>query len=296
VLLFKNQRERLIMLHNARGIGWKTIKKMSKLDPSFAQIMEMNVDDLVYYFKMKKQHAQLFFDDLNKVTYENLFNYYLNTKTHILTVLDPEYPPYLREIYDPPWVLYCQGNLQYLQSQNMISVVGTRDPSNYGIKSMNTLLPPLIDQGWIIVSGLAYGIDVHGHQLAINRQGKTIAVLGSGLECIYPNKHKPIANIIGREHLLISEYPNKQKPQRWQFPFRNRIISGLTRGTLVIEAKERSGSFITADQALNQGREVFAVPGSIFESRSYGTNTLIQQGAKLVMSPKDITDELKNFD
>jgi DNA processing protein len=267
---------------------------MFAYDHTLKKVFSMNQYELVQTFGMKQQYAEMFFQDCQRLNYQQIAAAYLQKNIHIITIFDPEYPEQLKEIYDPPWVLYCKGNLQYLQYPKMISVVGTRDPSSYGMQCMNNLLPPLIDEGWLIVSGLAYGIDIYAHCLTMKLQGMTIAVLGSGMEYVYPATHKDIANEIGSKHLLISEYPFNRKPQKWQFPFRNRIISGLTRGTLVVEAKEKSGSFITADQALQQGREVFAIPGSILEPRSQGTNALIQLGAKLVRTSDDIKNEL-NF-
>jgi DNA processing protein len=291
----KSVRERLIVVHQSRGAGWKTIKKMFDFDPTLSTILEMGTGELVKSLEMKQYFAEMFYQDCHKFTYEQITNHYAQRNTHIITIFDPEYPEQLKEIYDPPWVLYCKGNLQYLKYPKMLSVVGTRDPSPYGIECMNKILPSLIAADWLIVSGLAYGIDINAHRLAMREKGKTIAVLGSGIEYVYPSQHKEIANEIAANHLLISEYPINQKPQKWQFPLRNRIISGLTRGTLVIEAKEKSGSFITADQALQQGREVFAIPGSILEPRSVGTNALIQLGAKLVKSTEDIENELQFY-
>jgi DNA processing protein len=153
----------------------------------------------------------------------------------------------------------------------------------------------MVRTGWTIVSGLAIGIDVESHKLAIQNDGSTIAVLGSGFNHIYPKEHIPISRQIAANHLLISEYPPDRKPAKWQFPMRNRIISGLSRGTLIIEAREKSGSLITGDYALQEGREVFAVPGSILEPCSAGTNHLIQQGAKLTTCAEDIYEELSDF-
>lgn len=266
---------------------------MHDFDPTFLAIFKMDVEKLRQTFSIKPHFAELIYKDLHHLSFEQISKQYKQRDIQTVTIFDLDYPQILREIYDPPWVIYCKGKLQLLNYPKMLSVVGTRAPTNYGIQCMNKILPPLINDGWLIVSGLAYGIDIYAHKLAME-QGKTLAVLGSGVEYVYPTEHKDIANKIAVDHLLISEYPYMQKAQKWQFPFRNRIISGLTRGTLVIEAKEKSGSFITADQALQQGRDVFAIPGSIFSSQSVGTNALIQLGAKLVRTSEDIIQEL-NF-
>ncbi len=220
---------------------------------------------------------------------------YKQQNIHLVTIFDEQYPESLREIYDPPFVLYIKGQLDLLQNTKSLSVVGTRDPSSNGLKSLKKIIEPLVYRGWMIVSGLAYGIDINAHQLTLACGGKTIAVLGNGFDHIYPREHASIASLIGENHILLSEYPPETKPAKWQFPMRNRIISGLSRGTIIIEAREKSGSLITGDQALQQGREVFAVPGSILEPRAAGTHRLIQQGAKLTTNVEDIIEELSNI-
>lgn len=276
-------RKRLIHIHVCRGIGWKTIAKFFAYDRTLAAIFDMTETELKHIFSMRDTDATLFYYDLQQAKVENLQG------VSVITLFDEAYPKLLRDIYDPPWVLYCRGDVSILKQANMLSVVGTRSPSRTGFAAMKKLLAPMIHEEWGIVSGLAQGIDSAAHRLALN--SKTIAVLGSGFDHIYPESSRSLAVKIASEHLLISEYPPSRPAKPWQFPQRNRIISGLTLGTLVIEAREKSGSLITADQALEQGREVFAVPGSIFESRSYGTNRLIQQGAKLVLKAEDLLEE-----
>ncbi|WP_408010978.1 DNA-processing protein DprA [Pseudalkalibacillus sp. A8] len=211
-------------------------------------------------------------------------------------MFDTEYSSLLREIFDPPLVLYIKGDKALLTGRRILSVVGTRDASLNGHRSLEKILTPLIEKGWTIVSGLAFGIVIAAHRQAIASGGSTIAVLGSGFHHVYRREHTDIARNIASSHLLVSEYPPDRKPAKWQFPMRNRIISGLSRGTLIIEAREKSGSLITGDQALQQGREVFAVPGSILEPRTRGTHYLIQQGAKLTTSAEDILEEMCDFE
>lgn len=232
------------------------------------------------------------FKDIHSSKQSSSLSKYRQNGIFVLTILDEEYPELLKQIYDPPWVLYCKGDLSLLGIENKISVVGTRDPSRNGILSLDKIVLPLVKAGWIIVSGLAIGVDARAHTLALNNNGKTIAVLGSGFNYIYPHCHQKLATIISKDHLLISEYSPIEKPQKWNFPMRNRIISGLSKGTIVIEARKRSGSLITADLALQQGREVFAVPGSILDERTEGNHWLIQQGAKLTKCSDDVLNEL----
>jgi DNA processing protein len=285
-------RKRLIRIHHCRGVGWKSISLFLQFDPTLESIFEMFPQQLIHNFHLKEAHANQFHHDLHNSWFETEIETYTRMEVHATTLLDNDYPEVLKEIYDPPWVLYTKGRTDLLSFPKLLSVVGTRYPSQVGLRSMGKVLLPLIQQNWGIVSGLAYGVDIESHKLAMRNNGITIAVLGSGFHHVYPKNHLSIAQSIARDHLLVSEYPPYQKPNKWQFPMRNRIISGLTKGTLIIEAKEKSGSLITGDQALNQGREVFAIPGSILEQRSIGTNKLIQQGAKLVMTAEDITNEL----
>lgn len=240
-------------------------------------------------FSMRRGDTATFYEDLHRSSITEILREYKRKKIKIVSVFDAGYPPLLREIYDPPWVLYCKGNVSLFGTPRMLSVVGTRRPSRTGLQALRKILAPLVADGWGVVSGLADGIDSAAHRLALN--ARTIAVLGSGFEHVYPHGAQPLADEIASSHLLVSEYPPDTRAEPWQFPHRNRIISGLTKGTLVVEAREKSGSLITADQALEQGRDVFAVPGSIFEPRSVGTNRLIQQGAKPVLDAKDIREE-----
>ncbi len=211
--------------------------------------------------------------------------------TTILTWEDEAYPPYLVEIADPPPVLYLRGELQ-TRDQWAVAVVGTRRATAYGKHVTTQLAGDLARSGVTIVSGLARGIDAVAHQAALDVGGRTIAVLGSGIRNIYPPEHRRLADQIAASGAILSGFPPGTPPEAGNFPRRNRIISGLSLGALVVEAGTRSGALITANYALEQGRDVFAVPGPINARSSLGTNRLIQQGAKLVLSAADILEEL----
>lgn len=232
-----------------------------------------------------------FNNEFERVDIEKLLSLYTSQQIQIITIKDSQYPTLLKEIYDPPLALFMIGDLSLLQ-KDVLAIVGARKADHYAVKTVNLLLPSIIDKGIVIISGLAKGVDTIAHKQTIRLGGKTIAVLGSGFFHLYPAENRQLAKQIKQDHLLISEYPPMWRPQQWYFPMRNRIISGLAKGTVVVQAKRRSGSLITADYALNEGREVFAVPGSIDNPLSEGTNDLIQQGAKLVRSGNDILDEL----
>ena len=208
-----------------------------------------------------------------------------------ITWEDEEYPPRLQHIYAPPPVLYIKGRLRP-EDEWALAVVGTRRPTPYGRAATRRLVESLARHGIAVVSGLAWGIDTEGHSAALSAGGRTIAVLGSGIDVIYPSEHRHIAERIVEHGAVISECPMGTAPAGKNFPARNRIISGMSLGTLVVEAPRGSGALITAQYALQQGREVFAVPGSIFNPASDGTNRLIQNGAKLVLSIEDILEEL----
>ena len=214
------------------------------------------------------------------------------------------YPQKLKEIYDPPVSLYIKGNKDILNN-NSIAIIGCRDASEYGIKAAKYFSYNLSKEGINIVSGLAKGIDSYAHignicaQDELNLEskdkeiGKTIAVIGSGLDIIYPKENKYLYDeIINKGGAIISEYPIGTKPNKMNFPARNRIVSGISGGVLVIEAKEKSGTLITVDFALEQGRDVYVVPGNINSINSVGTNELIKQGAKLVTNYKEINKNI----
>ncbi|MFQ6036990.1 MAG: DNA-processing protein DprA [Candidatus Aminicenantales bacterium] len=208
----------------------------------------------------------------------------------VLSIRDARYPDYLREIYDPPLVLYCMGNVEML-SEPCVSIVGSRRPTPYGRAVAERLARDLASRGLVVVSGLARGIDSAAHWGAL-KTGRTVAVLGSGLDTIYPREHRGLAERIAEEGAVCTEFPLGAKPLGFHFPQRNRVITGLSLGLIVVEAARRSGSLISARLALDQNREVMAVPGNITSGQSQGTNWLIKTGAKLVEDWTDVAEEL----
>ena len=208
----------------------------------------------------------------------------------ILTLKDKRYPRLLREIFDPPYVLYCAGNPEILNSHS-VSIVGSRRPTAYGRNMAEKMAEDLAGHGLTVISGMARGIDSLAHAGAL-KSGGTIAVLGSGLENIYPKEHRKLFDRIVDKGAVISEFSLDSPPLGFHFPIRNRVISGLSRAVLVIEAAMRSGSLISAKLALEQNRDVLAVPGPITSEMSRGTNWLIQSGAKLVAEWRDVMEEL----
>lgn len=208
-----------------------------------------------------------------------------------LTLEDPDYPALLRELPDAPPVLYVKGSLSDADRW-AVAFVGTRRASVYGRDMTYQLVMPLVHAGITIVSGLALGIDAAAHKAALEAGGRTIAVLGCGIDTVYPPEHRKLADVIMQSGALVTEFPPGTQPEAKNFPVRNRIISGLALAVTVIEAPQSSGALLTADAAAEQGRDVFAVPGNVTAKSSAGTNVLIQNGAKLIMSAEDILDEL----
>jgi DNA processing protein len=203
----------------------------------------------------------------------------------------PEYPKALLEVSDPPALLYCAGRIELLNRPGL-AIVGSRNATAQGARNAQAFARALSDAGLTIVSGLALGVDAAAHRGGLEGQGSTIAVLGTGADVVYPPANKGLAQEIAEQGLLVSEFALGSPPAKQNFPRRNRIISGLTRGTLVVEAAIASGSLITARAALEQGREVFAIPGSIHSPLSKGCHSLIKSGAKLVESAEDVLSEL----
>lgn len=227
---------------------------------------------------------------LNKSDLETEWQKLAQKNIDFLSFNDKEYPSLLKEIPSPPLGLYLRGKVSL--EKPMLALVGTRKASVYGKVVAEKLTKELVNYGFIIVSGLAWGIDTIVHQSALAHGGETIAVLGSGLDIIFPRINKKLSERIINQGALLSEYPLGSPPLKHHFPLRNRIISGLSLGVIIIEAPEKSGALITAKFALQQNREVFAVPGSIFHQNSTGPHHLIQEGAKLITSVDDILEEL----
>ncbi|HEX8617001.1 MAG TPA: DNA-processing protein DprA, partial [Thermoanaerobaculia bacterium] len=212
-------------------------------------------------------------------------------RDRVVTVLDDEYPRMLREIHDPPLVLHYEGDLSLLATP-CVAIVGSRRASPYAVNVAEHLARKLAPAGLTIVSGLARGVDSAAHHAALDAGGKTIAVLGTGIDIIYPRSNARLFRTIAERGLILTEFRPGAPPKKEHFPIRNRIISGLSYGTVIVEATRRSGSLITARMAAEQNREVFAVPGSIFAAGSEGTHRLVQYGAKLVHDEHDIFQEL----
>lgn len=207
-----------------------------------------------------------------------------------VTIVNSEYPAILKEIFCPPLVLFYAGNLALLQ-RPCLGIVGARDASSYGVGVLRGFIPEIVKHRLVVVSGLAQGIDGLSHQITLEHGGMTIGVVGCGIDRVYPAANRQLQQAVANRGLVLSEYGYKEPPLAWHFPERNRIIAGLSQTLLVVEAKRRSGSLITANLALDENRNVCAVPGRIDTIRSLGCNELIAAGAKPILRAQDLFDE-----
>jgi len=219
----------------------------------------------------------------------------LDTGATLISIMDPRYPPRLKDIFDPPVVLFARGRIELLQTV-MLGIVGTRRPTPYGMAAAERLAADLSQAQLTIASGMASGIDTVAHKAVLAAKGNTVAVLGCGVDLVYPAENRKLAADLASAGLLLSEFPMCAPPFPQNFPIRNRIISGMSSGVMVVEGAQYSGSSITARLAMDQGREVFAVPGNITSKMSWGPNLLIKQGAKLVQEWNDVIVELQPED
>ena len=248
-------------------------------------------------FKLEAIHQELSLEEidwLRNTDFASLELQYRKEAIHFLMYEDALYPKRLKEIYLPPVVLFYKGRLE-LFNRLSIGIVGARNHTPYSKEALEYLLPDILERKVSIISGLARGVDSLAHQLTLDLHGETIAVIGNGINICYPKENQSLYDAIGKKGLILSEYPLDSPPLKFHFPYRNRIIAGLSHGLCVIEAKLHSGSLITANVALSENRQVFALPGNITSEYSKGTNELITAGAFPIRNANDILDSLHYF-
>jgi len=277
-----------IALTQVEGIGSTRANQLMSHYGSAKEVFKRSADDLHNDAHIPYSVAERF----NIRLYDSRVDYIITwCEDNCVTIIHREsefYPSLLKQIYDPPTLLYGMGNLDLLKEQS-VAIIGMRKLSDYGYRAAKLFTDGLCDKGLTITSGLAYGADAAAHESALEHLGKTIAVMATGPDRVYPAAHRDLAARIRKSGAIISEYPPGTDVNRYQFVQRNRIVSGMTEATVVIEAGHKSGSLITANFALAQGREVFAVPGSIFSGCSEGTNELIAAGATPALCVDQIT-------
>ena len=248
-------------------------------------------------FTLEAIHQELSLEELEwlrNTDFTSLELQYRKENIHFLMYEDVLYPKRLKEIYLPPVVLFYKGRLE-LFNRLSIGIVGARNHTEYSKEALEYLLPDILERKVSIISGLARGVDSLAHQLTLDLKGETIAVIGNGINICYPKENQSLYDAIGSKGLILSEYPLDSPPLKFHFPYRNRIIAGLSHGLCVIEAKLHSGSLITANVALSENRQVFALPGNITSEYSKGTNELITAGAFPIRNANDILDSLHYF-
>ena len=248
-------------------------------------------------FTLEAIHQELSLDEidwLRNTDFASLELQYQKEAIHFLMYEDALYPKRLKEIYLPPVVLFYKGRLE-LFNRLSIGIVGARNHTPYSKEALEYILPDILERKVSIISGLARGVDSLAHQLTLDLKGETIAVIGNGINICYPKENQSLYDAIGKKGLILSEYPLDSPPLKFHFPYRNRIIAGLSHGLCVIEAKLHSGSLITANVALSENRQVFALPGNITSEYSKGTNELITAGAFPIRNANDILDSLHYF-
>ncbi len=280
-----------VILNLIAGVGCVRIKKLLECFGTPEGILSASRNDLQKVEGVGRELASRIAGWKETVDVERELELVRRYDATVLTLDSETYPPQLREIYDPPVVLYVRGEIAARDKQ-AIAIVGTRQPSFYGRMITEDLAKKLAMRGFTIVSGMARGIDSAAHRGALSVKGRTIAVLGCGIDQVYPPENAKLMKEIMDSGAVVSEFPMGTQPDRGNFPRRNRIISGLSLGVVVVEAAKSSGSLITASCALEQGREVFAVPGKVDSPKSYGTHRLIKEGAKLVQDVDDVLEEL----
>lgn len=294
-MLDVNFTERLLALHYVFPVPLNRIQPLLEADPDLQKLEQMPDQEIARYLNLSVEKAKRLQENYANTLISPLKLAYEAHNIFPIPFHHPMYPNKLLALYDPPVVLYTKGLVDILKNWRRMAIVGSRQATSYSEKILNYIVPPLIEHDYIIVSGLAKGADRMAHKAAIRFAGQTIAVLGHGLFHLYPKENRKLAEIIEQEHLLISEYPPYVKPQKWYFPMRNRIISGISEGILVTEAAEKSGTLSTIEHGLDNGKHIFVVPGDITKPLSKGPNKLLLEGATPVWNGYQIIEEIEGF-
>lgn len=283
---------RLLALHYVFPVPLNRLNSLYEIDPNLEKLYVYKAFELAHILNISMSKASQLKDSLYRnadTPYEALYE--RNAITPI-PFTNPLYPDQLHELIDPPVVLYAKGDHTLLAKQFKVAIIGARKATVYSQEAMSLIVPPLVENGAIIVSGLAKGADTMAHLAALKYGGKTIAVLGHGLFHLYPKENHALAERIAQNHLLITEYPPYVNPERWTFPMRNRIISGLSDAVVVTESADKSGTMSTVEHALEHGKDIYAVPGPITSLLSAGPNRLIDEGARPVWNGFQIVESL----
>jgi DNA processing protein len=289
------ERDAYIALNMVKGLGVVTLRNAVHVLGSAKRVFCSNSEELAQIKGIGVARAEMIVEEIRKVDWEKEKEFAEKKSVNLITIIDDEYPELLKKISSPPSVLYVLGDTEAINVPS-VGIVGTRNPSLYGRAMAKKFSYGLAQRGVCVVSGLALGIDTEAHSGALLGKGRTTAVVGSALDCLYPKDNTELArNVIRSGGAVVSEYPFGVSGNRYTFPMRNRIISGLSRGVLVVEAALNSGSLITAEQAMEQNRPVMAIPGRLDSELSAGTNRLIADGARLVETVDDVLEEMEGM-
>ncbi|TWT04584.1 DNA-processing protein DprA [Planomicrobium sp. CPCC 101079] len=287
--------QRLLALHYVYPKPLNKLNLLMQEDLQLERLQELSAQQLSQKLSISAASAarlKTAFADSLRIPFKDL---YFKHKITPISYFHPLYPKSLLELIDPPAILYAKGHIGLLENENRIAIIGSRKASSYSRNAMELIIPPLVENNFIVVSGLAKGADAMAHETAVAFGGSTIAVTGSGFLHPYPKENLKLHNIIEENHLIISEYPPYMQPKKWNFPMRNRIISGLSRGIVVTEAQTKSGTLSTIDHAIEHGKDIFAVPGNIFSPLSEGPHKLIAEGAKPVWNGWQVLEEYREM-
>lgn len=290
-----NSLHELIALHYVYPLTLNKLQKLLETSRSISNIKNLSSSNFSQILSISTKNSDNILLNYHRMLKINLLDAYTSANINVIPFNSEYYPEKLMELIDPPTILYAKGDISILKNPNKIAIVGSRKATSYSKLAMEMIVPPLIQGNFIIVSGLARGVDSLAHSAAIKYGGKTIAVLGHGLFHLYPKENKKLADEIEGNHLLLTEYPPYVGIQKWHFPMRNRIISGISNAIVVTEAALKSGSLITTEHAIEHGKDVFVVPGPINSEQSKGTNSLLREGAIPIWSGHQILEELKLF-
>ena len=287
--------ERLLALHYVYPKSLQKLLPLLVEDPDLSKLERKSPYELMVLLDIKfEQAAKLKTSYRQSLTFP-LSETYKKYKIFPISYQHPQYPGSLLELIDPPAVLYAKGDITLLAEPKKMAIIGSRKASAYSQKALQKIVPTLIDNGFVVVSGLAKGADAMAHQKAIDLGGRTIAVTGSGFLHPYPKENAALNSIIEEKHLVVTEYPPYMEPRKWNFPMRNRIISGLSKGIVVTEAYVKSGTLSTIEHALDHGKDIFAVPGDITSLLSEGPHKLILEGAKPVWNGWQVVEEYQQM-
>ncbi|MFY3793418.1 DNA-processing protein DprA [Ureibacillus sp. MALMAid1270] len=287
--------QHLLALHYVYPLTFNVYKKMIQSIVSIDNLSTISPTKLANILQTSLKKSETILQNYLKMLQVDLLSAYEAESIKTIPYNDKYYPKSLFELVDPPTVLYAKGDVTLLTKERKIAIVGSRNATNYSSMALDFIIPPLVEQNFVIVSGLAKGADSLAHTSTIHYGGKTIGVLGNGFFHVYPRENRSLTEEMVKNHLLITEYPPYVGPKKWQFPMRNRIISGISEAIVVTEAALSSGTLITTDHALEHGKDIFVVPGPIHSELSKGTNQLLKEGAIPIWNGYQIVEERKLF-